>query len=463
MVRDAILDMKERDLLTEDGASNAIPMFDSHWGNIFPEDEDVDMLFCNIIIPEGYGSMIQYTDNEFICQFKSDYIPDTRSFRIRFVALQFGKYTLIGTIRGLFGVPVNSFALSKNIAAPISASMLRYIDLDGEYLVRLVQNSKSDQLDKAYIYSAKSTDIAIGFSDDQSAQLLSLCAPGNYYRYPLTGVGVTRYLNRVIEHSDLHKVLQEQFEEDQRPVREAIFDNESGKLNLLFSPEKEQSDTGLTAVDKLEGDFFKHFTDEYIRRNLVLNEVDDSEFISILDKYQNILSLFIFIDETTSVHRIASKIESGQFNGFGDIIPSDEYIIVSGTLEANSIIMFDDELEDSVNGAPIFIVNENDETRLYTSLVEQPYWLSETCHKCFILKRRATVKYMIKRSQFLKEKGLFAVPMISSNLKNMFGMVQDVNTGRLLGIVARNTNINDITLDEITQYIYVSQLNQYNE
>lgn len=42
----------------------------------------------------------------------------------------------------------------------------------------------------------------------------------------------------------------------------------------------------------------------------------------------------------------------------------------------------------------------------------------------------------------------------------MLGLIQDINTGRLLGIVSNSTNISDITLDEITQHIYATQIIQ---
>ena len=193
-----------------------------------------------------------------------------------------------------------------------------------------------------------------------------------------------------------------------------------------------------------------------MRQNVVLNELSDFDYLELLNGYPNILNILFFTDHTTSISRIANKVEAGQFNGVGDIIPSNEYYIVSATLEANTIIMFDDETEDGVRDAPIFIINNNDETRLYTALVEQPYWISERCHKCFILKRRSVVKYMIRQDQFHADKGLYIVPPTSSNIKNMLGLVQDNNTGRLLGIVSNSTNISDITLDEVTQHIFAT-------
>ena len=173
MVRDLILDMKERDLLTEDKSNAAEPVFDSLWGNLFDEDEAIDVLICNIIIPEAYWDIVRYENGEMTCRFTSVYVPDTRHFRVRLVGLKNGQYGVFNNIRGEFGIPVNSYALSKNIAAPISACMLPYIDIDGEFIVKVVQNYKSEILDKAYIYSSKSTDISINYSDDQASQLLT--------------------------------------------------------------------------------------------------------------------------------------------------------------------------------------------------------------------------------------------------------------------------------------------------
>lgn len=460
MVRDLILDMAEHDLLTENKSNPSMPIFDSLWGNIFDEDKEIDVLICNVIIPEAYWSMIKYDNGEMTCSFKSKYMPDTSTFRVRLVGLRNGKYYIFSSIRGDFGLPVNSYVLSKNIAAPISACMLPYIDIDGEFIVKMVQNSKSEVLDKAYIYSAKNTDLCVNYSDDQASQLLSLCAPGNYYRYPTTGVGIARYLNCVVDHSDLQKVLEAQFDGDGKPIQSADFDNETCKLDVLFSPEKEEDDTDLDDIDELNLGFFNMFTDEYIRRNIVLNELSDTDFMELLNGYPYVHNILLFIDYTTTTSRIANTVEAGQFNGVGDIVPSNQYYIVSATLEAGTIIMFDDQSEEEIKDAPVFIINDNDESRLYTALVEQPYWLTETCHKCFILKRRSIVKYMIRQDRFREGKGLYVVPQTSANIKNMLGLVQDINTGRLLGIVSNSTNISDMTLDEITQRIYATQINQ---
>lgn len=459
MVRDLTLDMKERDLLFEDKSNSNMPVFDTIWGNIFDEDEAVEVLICNILIPEGYWRSIEYLGNEFICQFAASYTPDIRNFRVRLVAIKDGHYSLFAAIRGDFGIPVSSYAISKNIAAPIAASMLPFIDIDGQFLVKIVRSEHSEILDRAYIYSSKVSDLTISYSDDQASQLLSLCAPGKSYRYPTTGVGITKYLNAVIDHSDLYDRLEAQFNADNKPLQSANFDNESCDLDVLCNPERAKDDEGLEMIENLNFSFFDAFTDEYVRRNIVLNELSDNDFISLLNRYNNVLNIILFKDVDTTTTRINNLVEPGRFDAEGNIVEDDEHFIVSATLDAGTIVMFDDELEDTVTDAPIFIINDYDESRLYTSLIEQPYWISENCHKCFILNKRSTVKYLIKQDQFRDGKGLFIVDQTSNNLKNMLALVQDANTGHLLGVVSNNTNISDVILDEITQHIF-TQLKQ---
>lgn len=457
MVRDLILDIKERDLLFEDKSNANMPIFDSVWGNIFDEDKAVDVLICNIIIPERYWRSIEYQDNEFICRFTSSYIPDIRNFRIRLVAIHEGHYSLFSSIRGDFGIPVNSYAISKNLATPISASMLPFIDIDGQFLVKLVQSPNSELLDRAYIYSSKKTDLNINYSDDQASQLLSICMPGKSYRYPTTGVGIIKYLNAVIDHTDLHTVLQTQFSGDNKTILSADFDSETCNLDVLCNPEKAIEDENLEKVDNLNFGFFDVFSDDYVRRNIVLNELSDTDFIASLNRYNNVLNIFLFTDSSTVITRITDNVENGKFDSEGNIVDSEVYCIVSATLESGTMVMFDDETEDNFHESPVFIINDYDETRLYTALIEQPYWIAETCHKCFILNKRSTIRYMIDKTQFHAGKGLFIVDQTSDNIKNMLALVQDPNTGHLLGIVSDNTNLSDVILDEVTQHIYAIQ------
>lgn len=457
MVRDLILDMAEHDLLFENKSNMSMLTFDSVWGNIFDEDESANVLLCNILIPQMYWGIVDFLNNELTIYFRANYFPSTLPFNIRLIAMSDAGYALFPNINGRFGITANSFAFNRNIATSISASMLPFVNIDGEYAVRIIQNNSNVLGNRAYIYSAKQSDIMIGFSDSQASQLLSLCAPGKYYRYPTTGVGITKYLNSVIEHTDLIDVFESQFESEHKSLRNAEFDSESGELEVLANPEREKSDENLESVENLSAGLFSLFTDDYVRRNQVLTQEDSSAYLSNLNEYSSILELIVFGEPASIATRTADRVTPGRFNGSGNIIPDSEHFIVSSTLEANTILLVNDEGADKLEDSPLFIIDDNDETRLYTSLVGQPYWLSEQCYKCFILKRRATIKYVVKQDAFREGKGLYIVSQASNNIKNMLCIAQDEHTGELLGIVSNNTNISDIILDEVTQHIYAIQ------
>jgi len=82
------------------------------------------------------------------------------------------------------------------------------------------------------IFDEESGDIAVGRSADQEAQLLVLCAPGDMYRYPATGVGLSRYVHSIIKKTDLAKRLEEQFLNDGKKISEAQLQNNILRLSF---------------------------------------------------------------------------------------------------------------------------------------------------------------------------------------------------------------------------------------
>lgn len=458
MVRDLVLNISECDLSFTDKSDMLDPIFDTVWGDIFDEDTDTDALICNIIVPEAYWQQMTYNDNELICMFHSEYMPDARNFYLRLVAFSNGQYSLFPDIHtSSLGGMAYSFMSNRNFATTILASSLPLIDIDGYFLARFVKSKGAIVLHKAYVYSAKSTDIEIDFSDNQASQLLSVCMPGKSYRYPTLGVGIIRYLNCVVEHSDLQARLQEQFDNDNKSIIAAEFDNSTGKLDVVFTPENAQQDNDLELPENLNMGFFQSFDDNSIRNSLSLNSVIEEEFLELLDSADSFVNLVIFIDDTTSTYRQIDNIQSGKFDADGFIVSDDEYYVVTAHVAAGTMIMFDNVGFDAIDNSPVFIVNGSNETRLYTSLVAQQYWFTEDCHKCCVISYESDIKYMITKDAYKAGKGLYTVPSSSENIKNMAGVVQDSVTGELSAVVSDNTNISDVVLEEITQGIYVSR------
>ena len=368
MVRDILIDIAEKDLLLSNKRDETEPCFDVLWGHIFNSDKTTDYLICNILIPKAYWDIVKYDENlTFVCHFLSPYKPESKPFRLRLIkADKVGGEDVFerfddAVMRGKFGLAVNSYAFNRNIAEPIHASQLPYIDMEGEYLAKFVKNRQEEGLDRAYVYSSKVTDFHIGLSDDQSGQLLGLCAPGKSYRYPTTGVGITSYLNGVIAHSDLADKLIEQFDGDQKTIQNASFDATTGILNMQFNPESETEDTGLIDVDALDHSLLTDYTDEFVKRNTVITEMGDLDYISLLSEYHDFLDIVLFQDENTQVSLIADDVIYNKcFNENGLPVNNASYCIVSATVDENTIIMFDYQFDSYMENMPAFILNNID-------------------------------------------------------------------------------------------------------
>ena len=128
----------------------------------------------------------------------------------------------------------------------------------------------------AYICTSGDGDFMVGYSDDQSAQLLSICGPGKHYRYPTTGVDVTKYINSVVGHTDLGDVASEQFNENGTSIQEMSFDSLTGDMQIVFNHENyEDEDDNLLSVELLDLESIS-VTDEILA--IVADEVDISDF-----------------------------------------------------------------------------------------------------------------------------------------------------------------------------------------
>ena len=112
-----------------------------------------------------------------------------------------------------------------------------------------------------------------------------------------------------------------------------------------------------------------------------------------------------------------------------------------------------------MDNMPVFIVNDIDHTKLYKHLIGQPMYISEKCHKCAIIMNRSIIKYVVTKEDFSNNKGIFVVPQISDNIKNMLTIASDTVTGKLMGIVSKNTYISDVSLNEITSQIFATKSN----
>lgn len=84
------------------------------------------------------------------------------------------------------------------------------------------------------LYSFKQSDFNIIAADRQNANLMLACNPSNNYRYPVSGVGLVRWINAVnINKGNLAEIMQREFLEDGVIVKEASYNYELQEIDHL--------------------------------------------------------------------------------------------------------------------------------------------------------------------------------------------------------------------------------------
>ena len=87
--------------------------------------------------------------------------------------------------------------------------------------------------DTAEFYSSDQSDFNIVRAGRQNANCLLACFPGGNYRYPLTGVGLARWVNsNNVASSELTKVLQTEFSADGVTIKNASYNYDTKQMEL---------------------------------------------------------------------------------------------------------------------------------------------------------------------------------------------------------------------------------------
>ena len=83
------------------------------------------------------------------------------------------------------------------------------------------------------LYSAHQSDFNIIEVDRQNSNCLLACYPTNNYRYPVSGVGLGRWINANAANSkNMAKIIQREFYADGMTVKSAAFDFETKQMAL---------------------------------------------------------------------------------------------------------------------------------------------------------------------------------------------------------------------------------------
>jgi hypothetical protein len=469
MAKDLLLNIDVGDIQLEKGLSADNLCFTSKWGNILDGDND-GVLYLNIIIPSMYQNSLRYDENDiFECNFKATYCPDTRYFFIRFLIDNNGIYQNLDS--SIIPIPnilsVKTYKNGSCELTDIGACQLPIININGEFKI---VTRKTDNI-IAELYSMSSSDIDFGNSSDQSAKLLSLCAPGKNYRFPLSGVGITDYINSVVANSDLAEKLAKEFENNNTPISSAEFDPDTGDLKITQSADLEEDISGN--IEDLDLDIVLNASDEFIRETLKLTEdVSPEDIFKEFADLENIYGIFtlgsvsmdIVNDNTLNDKTFSFYNESNKsyFKGYD----APNYVVVSGMLYPGDLIMlngfrWEAQSQNQESGEVIsvntpFVLTAEDQEfdgtlikdeSLYSKVSVQVF--DTRYDECGIVLKKCKVFYTLHAQELeSKSRGVFRLNVNNDVVKDMLCLVHDPITGRLLAHISSNSNIQSVSLDQ---------------
>lgn len=477
MAKDILVNTQSGDLLVSESTSQTL-CWNVLWGKLFDSDE---FEYMNIIVPSGYINDVYYKNNQFECQIKAEYYPVNSNFLARFITFDIAanKYVLLQKYNTNTPQPalVAYRATFTGYLQDAIACLLLNIDIDGEFKV-LFRQYEDEGVADAIICSAKNIDFSVGNSDAQSAQLLARCASGKFYRYPTTGVDLTKYINSVAEHTDMVSSLMSQFKSDSKDISEAEFDSSTGDLQVVFSGTKEAEDENLTSVDLLDVELFKIADDDYVRSiyKSVHGTFDSSEYIAGLvgNSFMGIYDMGCSAELDRSV---ALNITSGMLDGNGKVVAtSDVSYIATASLESGKLYAIDYDISNiytkdgkwccnslfaiyTSNDKDLVYCDEPFETNLHAEYVN--FLTTFTNRRCFIPLQDLVIRFYVGKSHSFSDikQGVWPIVDKTSNYNSILGVAIDNITGKLSAIVPSQTDIKSVKVDLVTDKILIIKSN----
>ena len=478
MAKDILINTQSGDCLVSKSMTQT-SIWEIVWGKLFDTDE---VEYMNILVPSGYVNHIQYQNNQFLCYIHADYHPSNNTFIARLVVANAatGKYDLIQNYNINAPEPMGVVYYPTYTGKPqdINACQLPMVDVDGNFCLLFKQYGNSN-FSRAIITSAKNTDFVIGKSDNQSSQLLAKCAPGKYYRFPTTGLDLTKYINSVVEHTDITSQIIKQYNSDSKQVLEAEFDSNTGDLQIVFTGDNVADDNGLTDPNKLDVSLFRMADDDFIRAAYKESQsLDDNnaDFIEELVVSSNFVGLYD-IGNMAELDKINPTISQGIIKADGRLEKSSTSYLGIMELEAGkmyavnyppSVIKFQEQKFDGVSewyGNILFALYQNNKPMYIdypfatASQVECIAFMRNMKNrKCFVPLIPLTVKFYAGDSQdYVAKTGYGIRPILdkAGNFNSILGLTAHTITGKLTGIVMAHSYIEDVKIDAKTNQILI--------
>lgn len=486
MAKDILVNPQSGDVIMSGNNPTAI-FFNVVWGRLFASDE---MEYMNIVVPSGYINSVQYSDGKYECYVHAAYNPVNTTFLARLVVkdVAMGGYRDLRDFNTLAPAPTGCVYYPRYSGRPESlmACMLSMIDVDGNFLIQFKRYSNSN-FTRAIVSAANILDFEVGLSDNQEVQLLSRCAPGKSYRYPTTGIDLTKYINSVVSHTDMSDRLIKELEADFRNVVEAEFDSSTGNLDVIFNGTREADDTNLTPVSKLDVELLRIADDDYIRTvNRAANGVvmNPNEFVEDVQSYTEFLGIFDINGEAKKVpYADEATWEISKYIGHdGKISSNSNFCVCTVPVEANRIyeIALDLRLLSVVitafrynyyipfalyneDGVPIYICPDISQfPNQANPYYDPPFTHGARANFCFIPRVNCMMKYIIPSSYFNKKDtvGIFPLATTPDNYKSMVALVSNPITGAFQGVISADSLIDDVQIYSETNQIIVIKQNQ---
>lgn len=489
MAKDILVDTNGGDFLFQD-RDKEVQYWDVVWGKLFEGDS---VLYMNIVVPTRKANNIRYDDDgEFVCNVHAGYYADASYFFVRLVSKSMATGKYVDLHKNDVAVPLPSEAVyyPEFIGAPqsIRASQLLLIDQDG-YLKVVFKRFNKGSFVRAIICQGGDVDFKVGAGDSQSAQLLARCAPGKFYRYPTSGVDLTKYINSVVEHTELTDSLVSEFRKDYKNISEASFDNINGDLEIIFSGANDADDKNLSDPNTLDVELLRIADDDYVRSLYKASQgilMNNDGFVEDVARWAgNLLGIWDIgggckldkVDYTpfhgspTQVITKTGEMVSDANRGY--MISSVE--CAAGKMYAlNYIDNVPIEIGYTVNSSgirrsywkwdPLFLAEKGDkkyvDDDVYILDVAKYYSYAQSKNRrCFIPLEDCTVYYYAgyanENDLNLKGCGVRPVADERGNFSTVLAIAVHPTTGKLYGIVSLDSVIEEVKMDLISSKLFV--------
>lgn len=187
-------------------------------------------IYGEIIVPSNLSANTLY--NKGVCA-AIPYTPIYKEFMVRIKRLyENGLYEYLqNPADGTEWFVVKCNLYGTNGYKNVYASQLKMV-ADNDYYFQFYKGILN-------VYSAMESDLNIVKANRQNSNMLLACVPTNNYRYPISGVGLIRWMNGNMDYTALADTIKSEFTDDGVVVNSASFDYDTHQLSLDATPAEE--------------------------------------------------------------------------------------------------------------------------------------------------------------------------------------------------------------------------------